>query len=297
VPFLGSNTPAVTAPGTDFAEQGLRIGLNLIGPNYFETLDIPIRRGRSFSGDEGPGSPIVAVVNETFASRLWPGEDPLGRTFILSDQSVEVVGVAETVVYYNVTERPRPHVYVPTLQFYTGMQNFIIATDPPPEALVPQLDAALRELDSKLAIAPMTMTSLVDEQVSPFRVWTALIAVFAGIALFLALVGLYGVQSFLVSRQAKEIGIRMALGAEAGMVVRGVVKSGLIMAGLGAMIGVASALALSGIMRGLLFGVSPNDPLTLTVVPVLLVLCCLAASLVPAIRASSVNPVEVLAQD
>jgi predicted permease len=297
VPFLGSNTLAFTAPGTDFAEQGLRTGVNLVGPAYFETMDIPVLAGRPFSGDDASGSPLVAVVNETFAQRMWPEEDPLSKTLDFFGESMAVVGVAATSVYYNVTEQPRPHVYIPTLQFHQGMQNFIVATDPPTGAMVARVEEALRELDPNLGISPMTLESLVDDQGSTFRVWTALIATFAGIALFLALVGLYGVQSYLVSRRTREIGIRMALGAEARTVVGRVVRTGLALGAVGALIGVGAALALSGLIQGLLFGVAPNDPLIFSAVPALLVAACGAASLVPAWRASTINPAEALSSE
>jgi predicted permease len=297
VPFLGSNTLAFTAPGTDFSEQGLRTGVNLVGPAYFETMDIPILAGRAFSGDDAVGGPLVAVVNETFAQRMWPEEDPLGKSLDFFGESMAVVGLAKTSVYYNVTEQPRSHVYIPSLQFYQGMQNFIVATDPPTGTMVGRVEEALRELDPNLGISPTPLESLVSEQRSTFRVWTALIATFAGIALFLALVGLYGVQSYLVSRRTREIGIRMALGAKAGSVVRGVVRTGLALGALGAVIGVLAALALSGLIQGLLFGVAPNDGLIFSVVPALLLAACAAASLVPAVRASTISPAEALSSE
>jgi predicted permease len=297
LPFLGSNTWTFTAPGTDFSENGMQTRFNLAGPDYFEAMGITIVSGRAFTRDDAPGTPMVAIVNEVFAQRMWPGQDPLGRTLDFLDQSVRIVGVAETAVYNSVTEAPQAHAYFPSLQLYQGRQNFVLLTDGSPVALVEAADRALRELDSNLAIVPMTLESLVENQVSGFRVWATLIGVCAGIALFLALVGLYGVQSYLVSRRTREIGIRMALGAEGGRVVRGVVKSGLIMGGLGTVLGVAGALALGRLIRGALFGVTPTDPLTFAVVPALLMLGCLAASLVPALRASGINPVEVLARE
>jgi ABC-type antimicrobial peptide transport system permease subunit len=133
--------------------------------------------------------------------------------------------------------------------------------------------------------------------VSSFRLWATLVSAFAGIALFLALVGLYGVQSYLVSSRTREIGLRMALGAEGGSVVRGVVRSGVLMGGLGTLVGIGAALALGRLIRGVLFGVAPNDPLVFVTVPALLLTACLLASLLPALRASSINPVEALAAE
>ncbi|MGD2123245.1 MAG: ADOP family duplicated permease [Gemmatimonadota bacterium] len=297
LPFLGSNTWTFTAPGTDFSENGMRTRFNLAGPDYFETMGISILSGRAFSPDDAPGTPLVAIINEVFAQRMWPGQDPLGKTLNFLDQSAEVVGVAETAVYNSVTEAPQTHAYFPSLQLYQGRQNFVLHTEASPATMVEPVDRALRELDPNLAIAPMTLESLVESQVSSFRIWAALIGGCAGIALFLALVGLYGVQSYLVSRRTREIGIRIALGAEGGSVVLGVVKTGLIMGGLGAILGVGAALALVRLIQGALFGVAPTDPLVFSVVPGLLLLGCMVASLVPAMRASTINPVEALAKE
>lgn len=297
IQFLGSNTWSFTAPGTDFAETGMRVNFNLAGPDYFETMGISILSGRSFSRDDLPETPMVAVVNEQFAQRMWPGQDPLGRTVNFLDQSVEVVGVVEVAVYGSVTEPPQSHAYFPSLQIPMGRQYFIVHTEGPTGAMVEPVDKALREIDSRLTIAPMTLSDLVEAQVSSFRIWAYLISACAGIALLLALVGLYGVQSYLVSSRTREIGIRMALGAESGTVVGGVVRSGLLMGALGTVVGVGAALALGGVIRGALFGVSPNDPLVFAAVPVLLLLGCFLASLVPALRASSINPVEALARE
>lgn len=297
LPFLGSNTWTFTAPGTDFSENGMRTRFNLAGPDYFETMGLSMVSGRAFSRDDTPGSPMVAVVNEVFAQRMWPGQDPLGKSLDFLDQSVRVVGVAETAVYNTVTEAPQTHAYFPSLQLYQGRQNFVLLTEASTATMVDPVKEALRELDPNLAIAPMTLEALVDTQVSGFRIWASLIGVCAGIALFLALVGLYGVQSYLVTRRTREIGIRMALGAEGGSVVRSVVKSGLIMGGLGTLLGVGGAFVLGRFIRGALYGVAPNDPLIFTLVPGLLLLGCLAASLIPALRASSINPVEALARE
>jgi predicted permease len=297
LPFLGNNTWTFTAPGTDFAENGMRINFNLASPDYFEAMGISIVSGRAFSNDDVLGTPIVAIVNEVFAQRMWPGQDPLGRTMDFADRSVRVVGVAETAIYNRITEAPQAHAYLPSLQFYQGRQNFVLHTTASPAAMVESVGKALRELDPNLAIAPMTLESLVDSQLSSFRIWAALIGACAGIALFLALVGLYGVQSYLVSRRTREIGIRIALGAEGRSVVRGVVMSGLLMGGLGALLGVAAAFALARVIQGALFGVAPTDPLVFSAVPSLLLAGCLVASLVPAMRASAVNPVEALARE
>ena len=297
LPFLGSNTWTFTAPGTDFAENGLRTTFNLAGPDYFEALGIPIVAGRAFTRDDVAGSPAVAVVNEVFAARVWPGESPLGETLDFAGQSVRVVGIAATAVYHSVTESPRAHAYIPSMQFYQGMQNFIVATEPPTGVMVRPVEEAIRELDANLAVSPMSLQELVDGQSASYRTWTALIGVFAGLALFLALVGLYGVQSYLVARRTKEIGIRIAMGAETGSVLGSVLRSGLAMGGIGIVIGTGAALGLTRLMRGFLVGVAPTDPLVFVAVPAMLLTACAAASLLPALRAARVNPVEALGEE
>jgi predicted permease len=297
LPFLGSNTWTFTAPGTDFSEQGMGSAFNLAGPGYFETMDISIVAGRPITGDDVPGTPLVAVVNEVFAQRMWPGESPLGETLDFAGQSAEVVGVAETAVYLSVTQGPRPFAYFPSLHFYQGRQNFIVATEAATAGMVAPLQAALWEIDPNLAISPMSLRDLVDGQTSDYRIWTTLISVFASIALFLALVGLYGVQSSMVAQRTREIGIRVALGAKKGTVLGEVLRNGLLMGGIGTVAGVGAALALTRLMRGFLVGVAPTDPLVFITVPILLLMACAAASLVPALRASRVNPVEALTRE
>jgi len=212
-------------------------------------------------------------------------------------QTVRVVGVAATAVYHGVTESPRTHAYIPSLQFYQGRQNFIVATEPPTGVMVGPVEEALRELDPNLAMSPMGLADLVDSQSSSYRTWTALMGVFATVALLLALVGLYGVQSYLVARRTREIGIRIAMGAETGSLLGGVLRSGLLMGGIGTVVGIGAALGLTRLMRGFLVGVAPTDPLVFITVPALLLAACAAASLVPALRAARVNPVEALGQE
>jgi len=159
------------------------------------------------------------------------------------------------------------------------------------------VEGALREVNPNIAIAFLTMDQLVEEQLATIRVWAVFVTIFSGIALLLAMVGLYGVQSFLVSRRTREIGIRMALGARAPSVVGGVVRGSLLIGGIGTVVGVAAAFAVVRLVQGFLFGVSPQDPVVFVVVPCLLILACVLASVGPATRASRVSPVEALSQE
>jgi predicted permease len=297
VPFLGSATGAVAAPGTPFEEAGLKSGLNLVGPDYFQVAEIPVTSGRGFSRDDGMTSERVAVVNEVFAERVWPGQVPLGRTIRLGGLEWTVVGVAKPAIYYSLTESPLPYVYIPQLQFYMGRMTFVLATRDSPLIVRAAVEKALREVNPDLPAAFLTMNQLVEEQLANARVWAIFVALFSGIALLLAMVGLYGVQSYLVSRRTREIGIRMALGAKGGSVVAGVVRGSLFIGGIGAVVGVGVAIAAAGLLRGFLFGVSPTDPLVMTAAPVLLILSCVVATVGPAVRASRVSPVEALSQE
>jgi len=297
VPFLGSNIAPVTAPGTEYAEAGLRTGFNLAGPEYFDVMEVPLLSGRGFTRGDEMSTQRVAVVNEVFAERMWPGQNPLGRAVDIVGDEWTVVGVAKNAIYYSLEENPRPHLYVPQLQLYVGRMTFIVATQGEPATAMRGVEAALRLVNPDLAVAFLTMDQLVEEQLATYRVWAVFVSFFSAIALLLAMVGLYGVQSFLVSRRTREIGIRKALGAESATLVGGVVRSSLLMGGIGTALGVAVAYAAVGLVQGFLFGVSPKDPMVFVVVPLFLMLACVLATLGPAARASRVNPVDALSQE
>jgi len=178
-------------------------------------------------------------------------------------------------------------------------QNFIVAAEGSGSAstLIRPVEQAMRELNPNLTVAPLLMTDLVGEQLTAARIWSALILIIAAAALLLALVGLYGVQASLVARRTREIGVRMAMGAEASGIVGRVVGSGMLMGGVGAVVGVGAALALSGVLRGILYGVAPTDPLVLVGMPGLLLTTCFLASLIPALRAARIDPVRALKQE
>ena len=297
VPFIGSNFWNFTVPGTDFAEQGLRSGVNLVGPGYLDLMEIPVVAGRGITRADRHFSQKVTVVNEVFANQMWPDRNPVGEVLPLMGDEWTVVGVAKTAVYYSLREAPRAQVYFPQLQLYVSRMTFLVATQSDPSMATRAVDAALREINPNLAVAFTTLDQLVDEQLANLRIWTVFVSVFSAVALLLAMVGLYGVQSFLVARRTKEIGIRMALGARAPSVVGNVVRGSLLIGGTGTVLGLAGAFGAAGLVRGFLFGVTPQDPVVFLVVPLLLILASIVASVVPAVRASKVNPVEALAQE
>jgi len=297
IPFLGSNTFAFLFPGTEFAEEGMSMRLNLVGPGYFEAMGTSLIAGREFTSDDGQTGARTAIVSQPLANRIWPGENPLGKEVGFADEIVTVVGVAENSVSGSVTEGPRSFVYLPSLGYYMPRQNFIIAAEGSASALIRPVEEAMRELDPNLTVAPLLLSDLVNEQLSSARIWSALVMVIAAAALLLALVGLYGVQASMVARRTREIGVRVAIGAEAFGIVARVVGSGMLMGFVGAMAGIGAALALSGVLRGILFGVAPTDPLVLVGMPALLLTSCFLASLIPALRAARIDPVEALRQE
>jgi len=229
---------------------------------------------------------------------MWPGQDPLGKTITYAMEGRwQVVGVAENSTYWWLGEDPVPFVYFPLSQLFTGRMTFHILTTSDPMAVAGAVEQALREIDPNLAIAVSTVEARLDQQLSSFRIWATFVALFSSIALFLSMVGLYGVQSFLVTRRTKEIGIRMALGARARSVVGRVVVGGLVMGGIGVVVGVFLALAGMRLVQSFLFGVSLHDPLVYGLVSATLLGASLVASFRPATRASRVDPVQALAQE
>jgi len=299
IPFMGSNTFAFLFPGTEYAETGLNMRFNLVGPDYFEAMGTALVAGRGFTPDDGPAGTRAVIISQPLADQTWPGENPLGKELGFAGETVAVVGVAENAVSGSVTEGRRFFVYLPSFGYYMPRQNFIVAAEGSGSAstLIRPVEQAMRELNPNLTVAPLLMTDLVGEQLTAARIWSALILIIAAAALLLALVGLYGVQASLVARRTREIGVRMAMGAEASGIVGRVVGSGMLMGGVGALVGVGAALALSGVLRGILDGVAPTDPLVLVGMPGLLLTTCFLASLIPALRAARIDPVRALKQE
>jgi len=300
-PFWGSWTMEFSPPGTGSEGETFQSAMNLAGPGYCELMGIDLIAGREFDRDDNQSTPPVAVVSEEFARRMWPGENPLGKTYPFlipyDEGDWTIVGVARDAIYYNIQESTWPMVYLPHLQLYQGRMSFVVKTHDDPRAMLRPVELAMRELDPNLAIEPLILADLAAEECAPYRIWGTFVALFAALALLLSAAGLYGVQAFLITRRKREIGVRMALGSTGRQVLRTIIGRGLFLGGLGATIGILAALWLERLVRGMLFGVSPHDPTVLIAVPLILMAVCALASLVPALQASRVNPVEVLRQE
>jgi putative ABC transport system permease protein len=273
----------------------------VISPGYFNTMGIQLLRGRQFDEQlDREDSMPVAVVSETTARRLWPGEDPLGKRIQPGnadpDGWIEVVGVVNDVRQFELTSEPRLQMYLPYVQFQWFVpRQLVVKTGVEPASLAAAVRKAVWELDKDQPVSDVrTMEEVLSASIARQRFSTLLLGVFAALALALAAVGIYGVMSYAVAQRTREIGIRMALGAQAGSVLRLMLRQGLKLASAGVVLGLAGALLLTRLMSSMLFGVSATDPLTLATISLVLVGVTLLASYVPARRAARVDPLIAL---
>ena len=271
-----------------------------VSTGYFETLGIPIRQGRTFDEyDKSSGTPKVVIINQRLADRYFPDEDPIGKQLRLGGGNsrwfVTIVGVAGNVNYRGLNTVDEMTLYLPHRQFVSSDMSLIVRCAGDPMALAPAVQRQVWELDSQMATTRIkTMEQLLSESVAGPRFRTVLLALFAGLALVLAGIGIYGVMSYAVAQRTHEIGIRMALGAQARDVLRLVVRQGMRLALIGVVIGLAGALALTRLLKTLLFNVSTTDPLTFALIAFLLSAVAFLACWIPARRATRVDPMIAL---
>ncbi|MCA1593444.1 MAG: ABC transporter permease [Acidobacteria bacterium] len=279
-------------------EEGTSVGFNMVGPGYLGTMGTPLVRGRDFTEADREGAPRVAVVNESLAETLWPGEDPLGKRLSFDRTKgpfLEVVGVARDVKYRSLGEREHPYVYQPVLQSYEPKMTLVVRTAGDPRAIAGAVREQIRALDPNLPVADIrTLGEQFDLSLFPARVAAWTLGGFGLLALVLAAVGIYGVVSYAVAQRTREIGVRMALGARRGDVLRLVMGEGLFVVGLGLAAGLLLALIATRVVAGFLYGVGTTDPLTFVAVPLVLGAIALAASYIPARRATRVDPMVAL---
>jgi predicted permease len=254
-----------------------------------------VLRGREFSEFDGPSSTPVAIINDTMARQLFPGEDPLLQELVLYGRRRQIVGVVGSVRHHGFSGDARPEMILPYRQFqFTGM-TLAVRSSLDRTALAAAITRAVHAIDSQLPVSRLrTMDDLLRDSVAQPRFTTWLLGAFAAVALVLALVGVYGVTSYAVNQRAREIAVRMALGAQRCEVVRLVARQSLACAVAGIVIGTAGAALATRLMAGLLFGVSATDPLTFISAAGALGATALAASYVPALRAARVAPATAL---
>jgi predicted permease len=271
-----------------------------VSPSYFSTLGARLGHGRYFNEAENePGKPSVAIVNQAFAKQYFPGENAVGKriSYALSKDSMEIVGVVEDIKEGELDTANRPILYRPFNQSMWARFNVIVRSSQAEGAILPSMRAAVLQIDARLATSNLaTMEDLIRDSQPAYlhRASAWLVGSFAGLALVLGVVGLYGVIAYSVSQRSREIGVRMALGAQRGSVYRMILKDagGLVAVGIAA--GAAASMGATVLMRKMLFGVEPWDAATVVSVGALLGVAALLASYVPARRAASVNPVEAL---
>jgi putative ABC transport system permease protein len=265
---------------------------------YFRTMRIPVRRGRDFTAFDGPNSVPVVIINDTMAREMFPGEDPLGRRLILYGRAREIIGVVGSVKHRGFSGEPRPEMTLPYRQFQFGAMTLVVRGSLDSAAAAATVKDAVRSLDPVQPVSRVrAMEAFLADSTAQPRFTTYLLSAFALLALTLAVVGIYGVMSYIVNQRAREISLRVALGADRRQVVWMVVRRGFTLAAAGITAGLLGAWAGTRLLTGLLFGVTATDPATLAACVILLGTTSLAAACVPAIRASRIAPAIVLKTD
>jgi putative ABC transport system permease protein len=276
---------------------------SMISPGYFRTMGVPLLRGRDFTDRDTAGQPGVAIINQTMARKIFRGQDPLGQRFKQGrpqdpEPWLTIVGIVGDIHEHGLASDLTASVYRPSPQNPFSGVNLVLRSAGDPLKLAGDLRAKLRELDPEVPLAEVrTLESLVSASVSKQRFSTLLLGIFAAMALVLAVVGLYGVMSYGVAQRTHEIGIRMALGARMGNIVRLVLVQGMALALAGVLLGVAAGYGLTRFLSSLLYGISPTDPRTFGAIALLLSASALLACLVPARRASRVDPMVALREE
>jgi len=271
--------------------------INRASPGYFQAMDTRLVQRRDFSEHDDEKATRVAIINETFARRFWPGEDPIGKRFSQGGPESpkrEVIGVVQDGKYAGLNEDPRPFVSRPMWQTYSGATTLIVRGTADPQGLIALVRDEVQQLDPHLPLASRTLIERMNLPLMPARIVASVLGGFGLLALALAAIGIYGVMSYSVAKRTHEIGIRMALGAQRADVLRLVIGHGLTLTIIGMAIGSLAALALTRAMKSLLFGVSATDPSTFLGVAVLLAGVALLASYLPARWASRVDQKDAL---
>ena len=283
--------------------SGFSYFTNIVDGDYFAAMGIPLREGRLFSERDDERAPNVAIVNESFAKALWPGQPAVGKQFHVGSDTgvvVQIVGVVRGMQELFPGESPKPYVFRPLGQSYHSEMTLLVHTARSPITLAPQVRGALTSVDRRLPVYDVrTMDEhLLDGQALIFtRLGSAFSSVFGVLALILAIVGVYGVVSYSVAQRTREIGVRMALGARLSGILRLVVGQGVKLVWIGVGVGLALSLATSGVLSSILYGVGPKDPIVIVGVIVVLTFGAAVACLVPAHRATRIDPIRAIREE
>jgi predicted permease len=303
--FIGNDAERIlTAEGNaGITSDRLRLRIDEVSERFFTTLRTPLRRGRFFSVEDGPDSPHVAIVNEAMARRVWPGGDPVGRRFKFGPRDSDrpwfaVVGVVADMRRQGLETEPIPQMFEPLAQNPSGLETLLVRTSTDdPLKMASTVQAAAWRVDKH---APLYGVTTLEDRLGTYlrqrRFQTSLLIGFSVVALLMAAIGVYGLIHYSVATRTQEIGIRVALGARAGDIVRMILREGLRLSVSGLVLGLAGALLMGRAGASLLFGVTPTDPLTFAAVSLLLTAVATAACYFPARRAMKVEPIVALRQ-
>jgi predicted permease len=299
IPLGHNRSWGIAAKGVQYTPETYPEGFpRIISEGYFHAIGIPLKKGRDFSARDDKGMLNVIILNEACAQTLWPGEDPIGK-IVAEDVDRTVVGVVGNVHHMSLEEKSGNEFYIPLRQTGDyGSVDLVVRSSLAPSELRSRLREALLPIEPNLPTSNLrTMQSMVDRAVSPRRFVVILLGGFAGFALVLASLGIYAVISYSVSQRTQEIGIRMALGASSEMLQKSILMETLWLAGIGVVGGIIGSWILARALSGMLFGVSPADPITFGLMVLILTgVACLAGYL-PARRASQIDPMQALRID
>src|SRR5262245_10495478 len=272
-----------------------RADIRMATPGYFETLKMALIRGRFIDDRDRAGMPGAMVINETMARRYFGGDDPIGRVVRNPHGKAEVVGIVGDVKHYGLDREPRAELFMPAWQQSLNGMAFVVRTASDPVAFIDPVRRQILAVDAEQPIFDASpMVDVVAQSVFLPRISMILLVVFAATALMLAGVGIYGVVSYTVTERTRELGVRMALGADAASTLRLVLTRSMLLVGAGTLVGLIASVAITRVIGGLLYGVSPLDPVVFAGVSLLIGACGLAASVIPARRATTVDPIVAL---
>jgi predicted permease len=285
----------VWLPAQQGDDRAIDVSRNFVSPDYFRVLRLPLSRGRTFDERDRAGAPAVAIVNETMARRAWPGQDPVGQLLSqgVSRRPLEVIGVVRDTKYRTIGEDPSPFVYIPAAQTNEAVMRLLIRANG--TSVLPQVRAMVAEIDPNLPLSyAATLTDVTAVTLLPHRLASGLAAGVAIVGAFLAAIGIYGLATYNVNQRTREIGVRVALGALRAQVVRLMLSGAAKPVVMGAAVGLLASSLATRLLAGMLYGVQPLDPLSFIGGAVIFMTVAGLASLVPAQRAASVNPVDAL---
>jgi len=285
---------------TDPNNRGTLVNLDEVTPGHFATARIPLLSGRDFTDYDRGNTTLVVVINQAMANLVWPGQDPLGKRFAVVQEPnlLQVVGVVGTTVIGQIGEDPQPVAYFPMRQQYSPVATLVVRTTGNPESLLGAVRTQVQQIDKNLAFTNgQTVQQLLGQGLWPARMGAALLGLFGALALILASIGIYGVLAYSVAQRTSEIGLRMALGAQPRQVLGLVLRQGMLLALIGATVGIVVALPVARMAGGLLYGVSATDPLTYAGITLLLMGVAVLACYLPARRATRIDPLVALRVD